>query len=235
MTGPRVAAFCPAPPLLVPGVTGGPVAAADALRSACRDAVTTVLATRPGAVTLVAAGPVPADHGPRWWPPESTGTVAGLGVADPAGSGDDLLLPMSLAVGHRLLADAGWSGPVEQVTVPVTAAARDCLALGASLAGRCLLVLADGSNRRGDKPPGGPHPGAEDLDAVVADALDRGDPGALARLDTALSAELGADGRAPWQVLAGWAGRRRVVDAALLHHAAPFGVGYLVGTWTVTG
>ena len=56
------------------------------------------------------------------------------------------------------------------------------------------------------------------------DALRTADAKALQALDPKLADELGAAGRAPWQVLAGAMGQGRwTADAQLL---APFGVAY---------
>ena len=62
-------------------------------------------------------------------------------------------------------------------------------------------------------------------------ALAAADLGALRDLDPALAAELGADGRAAWQVLAGLAeatGPWRCARSELL---VPYGVGYHLALW----
>ncbi|MPZ82804.1 MAG: hypothetical protein GEV28_21340, partial [Actinophytocola sp.] len=68
-------------------------------------------------------------------------------------------------------------------------------------------------------------------DAVHA-ALAAADPDALLALDVDLAAELGAAGRAPWQVLAGVVGadgrRWKSVEARQL---VPFGVAYHLAVW----
>jgi hypothetical protein len=50
-------------------------------------------------------------------------------------------------------------------------------------------------------------------------------------LDVRLAEELKAAGRAPWQVLAG-AAEDAALSGALLYEDAPYGVGYLVATWS---
>jgi hypothetical protein len=65
----------------------------------------------------------------------------------------------------------------------------------------------------------------------VSYGLEAGDPGVLAALDAPLAAELGASGRAPWQVLAGALQGRRATRSLLRYDAAPHGVGYLVAGW----
>ena len=74
------------------------------------------------------------------------------------------------------------------------------------------------------------HPRAEVFDGAVADALANADAETLAALDPDLATELGAAGRAPWQVLAAatpgdWRGE-------LHYSAAPYGVGYFVASWS---
>ncbi|MGH3433115.1 MAG: hypothetical protein ACRDQB_09795, partial [Thermocrispum sp.] len=76
-----------------------------------------------------------------------------------------------------------------------------------------------------------------EFDAAVAAALATADADALADVDPDLATDLGATGRAAWQVAAGvlsdatghgrWAGK-------LLYSDAPFGVGYHVATWERT-
>ena len=56
-------------------------------------------------------------------------------------------------------------------------------------------------------------------------------PQTLLALDPALSDELLVAGRAPWQVLAG-AADGGSWSAAVTYDAAPYGVTYLVATWT---
>jgi hypothetical protein len=93
-----------------------------------------------------------------------------------------------------------------------------------------LLVMGDGSARRGEKAPGYDDPRARPYDDAVARALATADLAALRGLDPGLAAELLASGRAPWQVLAGaaagtgWRGD-------LSYYAAPYGVAYFVAGW----
>lgn len=234
-----VAAFVPSPPLLVDGLTGGEVGEVDDLRDACRAVVRRLLDVGPAQVALIGPDPrVPAGTVAVRWPGDARGTLGGFGsVTAPSDATTvprvDPELPLSLTVGRWLLDDAGYDGPVLPVAVAEDADAEDCLSLGATVGADALLVVGDGSNRRGLKPPGGPDPRADRFDAAAAAALAAGDAGALAALDASLAAELGVSGRATWQVLAGWVSGRRVEAAQLSYEDAPFGVGYLVGTWTV--
>ncbi|MDX6434458.1 MAG: hypothetical protein QOE54_6824, partial [Streptosporangiaceae bacterium] len=72
---------------------------------------------------------------------------------------------------------------------------------------------------------------AEPYDAVVGGAFAAADAAVLAGLDPVSSRELLAAGRAAWQVLAGATGRTRL-RGTLLADEAPYGVGYLVASWT---
>ena len=117
--------------------------------------------------------------------------------------------------------------------------AADCAATGAALAAELadgdpvgLLVLGDGSHRHGDRAPAHPDDRAGPFDDAVGAALAAGDPAALLALDADLAAELGAMGRAAWQVLAGAVratGGRWRGDALYSDH--PFGVAYHVAVW----
>jgi len=95
------AAICPHPPLLVPAVGG---AVANAVRAAAVAAVVDLLATRPDRLIVVGDAP-------------GTGAAVALVRADfrPFGVdyvlGEGIRLPLSLAVGRWLLAEAGWRAP----------------------------------------------------------------------------------------------------------------------------
>ncbi|HEY3751298.1 MAG TPA: hypothetical protein VGL80_19075, partial [Pseudonocardiaceae bacterium] len=89
-----------------------------------------------------------------------------------------------------------------------------------------------GSNRHTERAPARPDERAGAFDAGVRAALAAADPKALLALDPDLAAELGAVGRAAWQVLAGavlavggaWTGD-------VLYSDQPFGVAYHVAVW----
>jgi hypothetical protein len=251
------AAVCPHPPLLVPQVAAGAAAEMDDVRAACDAAVEGLAAARPDLVVVVggaAAGEQKGattsaageGHEPEFGA-EAAGSLAGFGVDWATGDGEPVL-PLSLTIGRWLLERNGLlpcplparpaPGNSSQVllrAVPFDAPATECLALGGGLARRAgrvaMLVMGDGSARRTTKAPGYFDPRAQRYDADVAAALASADPGQLARLDPALSAELMAAGRAAWQVLAGAAtgGQFR---GELHRVAAPYGVGYLVASWT---
>ncbi len=214
-----VAAFVPYPPLLVTGVTGGDVPEVDALRAACLAAVSRLDSTAQERLFVV--GP----DGPA-------GALGGVGA--PLEGAVNPSLPMSLAVGQWLLVAADWSGDAAMVRLPPGVSAERCRRLGERLQHESLLVLGDGSNRRGPKPPGGPDDRADAFDAGVTAALRDGDAGALARVAPGLAEDLGATGWPGWQVLAGWARGRAVAKSSLDYDDAPFGVGYFVGTWSTT-
>jgi hypothetical protein len=236
----RAIAFCPTPPLLVPEVAAGAAGELDPLRAACRDAVGRLLGSGPDEVVVIATGPVT-----RQFPPGTTGTLAPYGVAvtaalpggppqpRPARNAGpygvpDPRLPLGITLGAWLLADAqvpcsAWSiGPE-----------TDPAELGAGLdrtdRRRALLVMGDGSARRSERAPGYVDPRAPAFDASVAAALATGDAAALRGLDPALAAELLAAGAPAWRVTGHAA--TGPYEAALLHDAAPYGVGYLVATW----
>ena len=228
------AAVCPHPPLLVPGVGAGASGELDGLRVACDAAVLDLLLAEPTLVVVVGGAPVVGPFGDGAW-----GSLAGFGVRVPVGSGPgEPTLPLSLTLGRWLVDRADAEARPLLFGVEPDAGTDRCLALGEALAGRAdrvaLLVMGDGSARRSVKGPGGLDRAAEPFDAAVADALAAGDPDALASLDPAHAADLLVAGRAPWQVLAG-AARAGTWRGAVTWTGSPYGVTYLVATWTQAG
>ena len=173
------------------------------------------------------------------FPDGAWGSLSSYGVQVPVGAGEgDPTLPLSLTLGRWLLDRAVVATPVRLVGIEPDAAPGECAALGAALGERSgrvgLLVMGDGSARRSLKGPGGLHPDAEAFDIEVEKALRAGDADALSALDPDRAAALLAAGRAPWQVLAGAAtdGRWR---GSVTWAGSPYGVTYLVASWTAAG
>ncbi|WP_225826703.1 class III extradiol dioxygenase subunit B-like domain-containing protein [Streptomyces naphthomycinicus] len=233
------AAVCPCPPLLVPEVAAGAAPELDAARTACADALGVLAAARPD--LLVVVGTVErSGYGP--FPQGTPGTFRGFGVdldvrlgpaAHPAPERE---LPPSLAVGAWLLERTAWAdAPIEGLGVADTLEPERCAATGRELAGRAgrvaLLVMGDASACRTLKAPGYLDERAAPFDAGVARALGAADVAALRALDPGLAHELQAAGRAPWQILAG-AAETADLTGSLLYEDAPYGVGYLVATWS---
>ncbi|MER6914146.1 class III extradiol dioxygenase subunit B-like domain-containing protein [Streptomyces sp. NPDC000594] len=234
------AAVCPCPPLLVPEVAAGAAPELDAAREACADAVGVLAAARPD--LLIVVGPVePGADGV--YPAGTPGSFRGFGVdlavrlgAGPADRQPERELPYSLAVGAWLLGRARWDAcPVEGLGVTAELAPDAALELGRRAGARAprvaVLAMGDGSACRTLKAPGYLDARAEGFDADAARALGAADIDALKSLDPALARQLQAAGRAPWQVLAG-AAEDTGKAGRLLHEDAPYGVGYLVATWT---
>lgn len=232
------AAVVPHPPLLVPELATGAAADVAPLLRACDDAVAALLAQAPELLVCVGDGPRTREHPASAW-----GTFAGLGVdlRAPSRSGADEppqpALPLSLTVGCWLLERAGWTGRTLLQEVGVDDEPAACAELGGRLAagagpGAAWLVLGDASSTRTEKAPGYLDLRAEGFDTAAAHALVSGDAAELARIDAGLAREVGAAGRAAWQVLAGAAGGQQWPGTTgLLYDDAPYGVGYLVATW----
>lgn len=219
-------AFCPAPPLLVPAVEGRPDADTAALRRACADAVSAMLAVAPGVVLVVGVG---APPGVRFGDGDA-GDLRGLGIdvelpfaggVRPGGR----RLPLPHLLGAWLLDQAGYAG------TRVGVGPDDLPGLVRSLPGAVgVLAMGDGSARRSLKAPGHLDPAAEPFDDAVARALGRGDAAALAALDEEEGQRLLAAGVPVWRAVGSALADRAVV--AHLHAAsASFGVGYLVADW----
>jgi hypothetical protein len=197
----RAAAILPHPPLLLRENAGRTPVAAD-LRAACAAAVRD-LAARCDSIVVV------SGH-----------------AAEPRGARRSL----GARLAGELLGEAGRTAAAE-VLVPFDAAEGECAAIGEravagvrSTAG--LLVMADGSARRGPAAPGHLDDRARPFDAAFLTAVREGDVAALAGLDAGLAAELWFQGRAALGVLAAMApGRPRV---SVRYADDPFGVFYVV-------
>ncbi|WP_053851045.1 class III extradiol dioxygenase subunit B-like domain-containing protein [Streptomyces sp. NRRL B-24085] len=249
------AAVCPCPPLLVPEVAAGAAPELDPARAACTDALGVLAAARPDRLVVVG----PAERSGRGVFPEgSRGSFRGFGVdldvrlggavdgngdvrLGGDGSGDEAgdaerELPASLAVAAWLLERAGWAdAPIEGLGVGEPLEPERCIQTGRDIAGRAervaLLVMGDASACRTLKAPGYLDERAAPFDAEVARALGAADVAALRALDTELAYALKASGRACWQVLAG-AAEGADLGGSLLYEDAPYGVGYVVATWS---
>ncbi|MDO0937103.1 class III extradiol dioxygenase subunit B-like domain-containing protein [Streptomyces sp. DG2A-72] len=239
------AAVCPCPPLLVPEVAAGAAPEMDTARAACTNALGVLAAARPDLLMVLG----PAEQSGRGTHPEGTrGSFHGFGVDldvrlgsakgddDAAPAESEPRLPASLAVAGWLLERIGWSGaPIEGLGVGEPLAAERCIEVGRAIAARAervaLLVMGDASACRTLKAPGYLDERAAPFDAKVARALGSADVAALKALDVELAYELKASGRAPWQVLAG-AAEEAQLQGALLYEDAPYGVGYVVATWS---
>ncbi|MFK3980384.1 class III extradiol dioxygenase subunit B-like domain-containing protein [Micromonospora sp. NPDC050397] len=147
------------------------------------------------------------------------------------------ITPLSLLVGGWLLSRHDLGGRTVLLdAVSADNDAAECAEYGARRSEHrpriALLVLGDGSARRGEKAPGYHDPRAATYDKRVASALAGADVDALLGLDPSVSARLWVAGRAAWQVLAGAAQATGTAwTADLSYSAAPYGVGYFVANW----
>jgi hypothetical protein len=230
------AAVCPHPPLLLPGLTGAADVGAE-LRASCSAAVEEALREGPERVVVVGSAGTTSTFDSRTPVDASPYGGPGYGGTVAAAAARGVRLPLSLLVGRTLLDASSWSGDVVLQAVAHDAPPERCAALGADLvAGRrtALLVLGDGSARRGPKAPGYVDDRARAFDGRVAAALADGDARELAAIEPGTAAELLVAGRAAWQVLAGALDGGRATGR-LLHADDPFGVLYLVATWRPAG
>ena len=225
------AVLCPSPPLLARELTGrAPVL--PGLRDACAAAVARLVKADSEVVAVVGAGDVTAT-----WDPDSRLDLSAY--APPAGMSPGTPgLPLALGLGAMLLDSAGYAGPRLLQAVGEDEPPPSCLRLGESLAAASprvgLLIVGDGSARRGPSAPGHFDERAAPFDAEVARAISGGDMAALAAFDPALARDLMATGRAAWQVLAGALGpapEAAAPSAEILYADDPFGVAYLVAVF----
>ncbi|KZB84564.1 class III extradiol dioxygenase subunit B-like domain-containing protein [Amycolatopsis regifaucium] len=224
----RRVAVLPQPPLLIPELAAGAADECAELREACLQAVARLAGVSRDWVVVGAAAGAPEV------PEHASGSFRGFGVDIRVSlsrvTGAETELPLPALVAGWLRARANASS-VRVHLVDPAAPAEHCALAGRELGEpAAVLVLGDGSSRHGPRSPGGEDERAEGFDAGIRDALAKADTGALAALDPALAAELGAGGRAPWQVLAGLAADGDWA-AEVLYSAAPFGVGYHVAVW----
>ena len=231
------AALCPWPPLLVRELTG---AARDPalpeLRAACAGAVAALLRDDPEVVAVVGPGTATAS-----WPGDGRLNIAAFGpgalAPDPApatGSPARPVLPPAPGMGAYLLDQAGYRGTRLVWSVSADEPVAGCRKLGADLAGRAartaLLVIGDGSARRGLRAPGHFDERAAAFDAEVERAVRAADLPALLDVDPALARDLMATGRPAWQVLAGALEGMARLSVEVQYAGDPFGVMYLVAT-----
>jgi len=251
------AAVCPAAPVLVPEVAQGAAGELDDCRAACHDVIATVLAKRPDVVVVVGAG----TH-TQTLASGSRGSFEPVGVAVPVrlGQGSDSdrtghggtgaegtdpgarspSLPLTVSVGAWLLAQhpAAAQVSVHGLEVATDEPVPSCLNLGRALAddaaGVALLVVADGTARRGPAAPGYADERSAALDQAWISSLAEGSLDGLAALDPDLATVLMMAGRPPLQVLAGAAQGRRG-QSTLVWHGDPYGVQYAVASWLRDG
>jgi hypothetical protein len=250
------ATLCPWPPLLVRELTGADPVLPE-LRDACAAAVATLLAGGPDLVAIVAPGPAtttwpgngrlniaafggrPAHPQPDICSPEPAGTQPDICSSGSAGvAAGRPALPPAAGIGAYLLDRAGYPGQRVVWTVSEDETPAGCWKLGAELAATgqrtALLVLGDGSARRGPKAPGAFDERAAGFDAEVERAVRAADLDALLAVDPVLARDLMATGRPAWQVLAG-ALAGTAPAAQMRYTGDPFGVRYLVASFRPAG
>jgi hypothetical protein len=132
-------------------------------------------------------------------------------------------------LGHRVAAHLLDGVPFEaQLALPDTAAALRELADPTT-----LVVMADGSARRGEKAPGHLHPDAVAFDERIEAALRSGDAETLAALDPEVGEELWCEGVPGLRVL-GELARDRDVVPYVSYAGAPYGVAWWVARWDLS-
>ena len=244
----QTAVILPAAPLLLPGVTGGPVAQVEELRAACLQALSGISGpvvvvgtassrhvsrdsrSRSGEKTELQAARGEKRDAPVGHPPALTRVAPGL-TAHIAP-----VLPVELEVGRTLLRSAGLDA--EQASYqPLSAdlspaeAADSGRRLASDLRPSVLVVLADGTPcRRESGSPMRYDARAIAFDRALLAALRAGDSAALTGLHPALAQELQVTGYLPLQVLA--AAMPGPSSADVSYTGDPFGVFYIVARWT---
>lgn len=190
----------PSAPALLPSYAGQVDPLAD-LRAAAVDAVRWLVSGTPERVVVLGAGAGPAD--------------VARGVPEPLGP----------RVARTLFAEAGFDGTVVEAVVSPSRPGPTPALMGRDV----LLVVADGSARRGERAPGHLDERAFGYDEAVEKALRAADLAALGGLDLALGDDLLAGGPRVLHALAATVvgDYRAEVDYA----DDPFGVRYWVVRW----
>ncbi|MGW6377357.1 hypothetical protein ACWFRB_14970 [Rhodococcus sp. NPDC055112] len=231
------AALVPSPPLLIPELAGGAAAETDELRLASKD-----VAARLGALstrwTAIGVGRTECEIQAT-----AAGTFRGYGAdvrvaLSPAASGLDTELPLAALIAAWLRAAAPAETVVDAIIVAEDTSPVYCAELGARLRDRLdadphprgVLVIADGARTLTAKAPGSFDERAPEAQAELDRALDSGDAEYLAELDPVACLDIGIEGRAAWQVLAGLFGGAPG-ECRTYYRGAPYGVGYHVGMW----
>jgi len=109
---------------------------------------------------------------------------------------------------------------------------------GADVLGQAggLLVMGDGTARLGERAPGGADLDAARFDDRVAGRKQPGDAAGLAGLDLGDGERFLAAGVTPWRAAGALAAARPAPRVGrLMARSAPYGVSYLVATWTPAG
>jgi hypothetical protein len=217
VTGPAISAvaFCPHPPLLLPGIATGTEIETQLLLSACKTAVERLIAGTNQLLVLGADGPL-VD-----W----QGFAPGVAVRDIGRQ----RLPLSLQVGAFLL--SGHVLASEPIYLAIGSDGEPVTAWPELPASTGVLVMGDGSARRSLKGPGYLDERAEPFDAAVVKALADGSPQLLADLDLELADQLLAAGAPVWKAIANVIGFDGGWQADVLYADAPFGVLYTVASW----
>ena len=200
----RTVSVVPSAPLLLPEYAGRQDAGTP-LREACVSALRPLGPSRGGAVVLLL---VASDREPR-----STKPALGRRVGE-------LLLRLAGVVAADVV-EIPWDAPVDR-----------CRSVGEALAAPDtvvdLVVVADGSARRGEKAPGHLDERSFAVDDEIVDALSAADPARLLALDPGLCADLLVQGRAPLQVAAAAMGEHAAYRCVAMEPSDPYGVRYVV-------
>jgi hypothetical protein len=181
----------------------------------------------PGPAAPAPGAPAPDAPAPEADAPDAAAPTPAARAARPA-------LPPGPGIGAYLLDQAGYHGERLIWSVSADEPVAGCRKLGADLAARdtstALLVIGDGSARRGPRAPGHFDERAAAFDAQAERALRAGDIRALLDLDPGLARDLMATGRPAWQVLAGALEGCAGLSVEVPYADDPFGVAYLVAT-----
>jgi hypothetical protein len=225
--------------MLVPEVAAGAAHELAPVREACAKALGVLRAAAPDLVIVVGSSDAPRQS----FPAGASGSFAGFEVpvrvrlpgAGESSRAVEPSLPASLAVGAWLMSQhQGWP-EVRAEAVPTELTPDEAAELGRQLAlgsrRVAIIAMGDGSAALSAKAPGYLVDGAAEWQQAVTRALGDVDLDTLAGLDPDDASLFVAAGRPAWQVLAG-AAQGGTWRGELLADEAPYGVAYVVASWS---
>lgn len=237
--------FVPSAPLLVPAIAGPRADDTGPVRTATLAAGRGLADAASRWVAIGAADAGRSGRGP-------SGTFARFGVdvpvslldpteseADSGAVGIDRDMPLTMLIAGWLRGEVGV-GEVTPLILPPDSSVDDCTRIGADARARIdaavgpvgVLVVGDGATSMTARAPGGGlRASSIVLQQRIVEALAGADRAALADLEAGECDAEGVSGRPAWQVAAALCADDDL-DGELRYADAPFGVGYVVATWT---
>ena len=197
----RSACLVPAAPVLLPELCGSTRPIAD-VRQCVLDVLGDLSRRRPDRIVLIAEGNSTTAYPATM--PLGLHRLGGMATRDRTAQ---VFLPVSLAVGLRLLQMAGWQGQTLVQAIEGSLAGPEVLQIGRGISQdaeeTAVVLLGNASARSTEKAPGSLHAGAEHFNAEVARMVASGDRDAMIAMTAEEAGDQLSDIRIGLQILAG--------------------------------